>query len=322
MRDVAESFSLLRVKPMERERLKKGCITFPRLVAYKLFDTLQFQASESVSMRFAVSLIFSVVFAIVFVPTVESPKYENLNAVLWVQTSAEYKASAVQTYRAASKALLEGLKDPHWTAATEQDADFESLPPAVILDLDETVLDSSVFQSRLVVQGQDYSESLWKNWVDERGARLVPGAMEFLQFAHTHGVAPLYITNRVCDPKNDLDPTVQTLRNLRLPLEPVADRLFCAMPGETEKTRRREICAAKFRILLLFGDQLGDFIQLAPVNSTGDHTSLSLDDRNKLYVTYESLWGERWFLLSNPMYGSWEDPLGYDPKEKLKYLKR
>src|ERR1700740_3044577 len=72
--------------------------------------------------------------------------YENLNAVLWMQTAVEYKASAVQTYWAAQAALLRGLHDPHWTAALEQqNGDFDKLPPAVILDLDETVLDNSPF---------------------------------------------------------------------------------------------------------------------------------------------------------------------------------
>src|ERR1035441_1780725 len=80
--------------------------------------------------------------------------YENLNAVLWIQTSVEYQASAAQTYRSAESALLRGLENPHWTAALEQTTNFETLPPAVILDLDETVLDNSVFRARLVAAGE------------------------------------------------------------------------------------------------------------------------------------------------------------------------
>ena len=78
------------------------------------------------------------------------PTYENLNAVLWVQTSVEYQASSAQTFHSAELALARGLNNPHWTAAVEQNANFEMLPPAVILDLDETVLDNSVFQARLL----------------------------------------------------------------------------------------------------------------------------------------------------------------------------
>jgi 5'-nucleotidase (lipoprotein e(P4) family) len=242
--------------------------------------------------------------------------YENLNAILWMQTSVEYKANAIQTYRVAEAALLRGLKDSHWTAALEQNGNFENLPPGVIFDLDETVLDNSVFEARLTAAGESYSDAAWNRWVDERASGLVPGAIDFLQFAHANGVAPLYITNRVCDTSNRDDPTVQTLRNLHLPLEPVADRLFCSKDSkETDKTGRREECAKRFRILLLFGDQLGDFLQIP-------QSDANLEGREKLFEAHQSLWGERWFQLSNPTYGSWEGAVGYSVPEKLKHLRK
>ena len=137
------------------------------------------------------------------------PSYEELDAILWVQTSTEYQANSVQTYRFAR--FLKGLKDPHWTAAIEQNGNFEMLPSAVILDLDETVLDNSAFETRRMLNGESYTQQGWLKWVDERRAGLVPGAMEFLQFAHANGVAPLYITNRPCDPSRADDPTVSPL---------------------------------------------------------------------------------------------------------------
>jgi 5'-nucleotidase (lipoprotein e(P4) family) len=241
--------------------------------------------------------------------------YENLNAVLWMQTSVEYKASAIQVYRLAESALLRGLKDPKWTGALEQNDNFENLPPAVILDLDETVLDNSVLQARLTTSGERYSDAVWRNWVELGSAGLVPGAMDFLQFAHANGVAPLYITNRVCDSSKVDDPTVRLLRNLQVPLDPVGDRLFCDDGKHGDKTERRKRCAAKFRILLLFGDQLGDFLQIDP-------DSNNLESRQKLFEAHQGLWGERWFQLSNPTYGSWEDSLGYSVPDKLKHLRR
>jgi acid phosphatase len=241
--------------------------------------------------------------------------YESLNAVLWIQTSVEYRASAVQTYRLAEAALLRGLKDQHWTAALEQNGDFANLPPAVILDLDETVLDSSTFEARAAASGESYSDSAWTKWVNERSAGLVPGAMEFLQFAHANGVTPLYVTNRACDPSKNDDPTVQVLRNLQLPLDPVGDHLFCAKDSkESDKTERREKCAARFRILLLVGDQLGDFLKI-PQNFA------TLEGREKLFEAHQNLWGERWFQLSNPMYGSWEGAVGYTVADKLRHLR-
>jgi 5'-nucleotidase (lipoprotein e(P4) family) len=244
------------------------------------------------------------------------PTYENLNAVLWVQTSVEYQASAAQTYHSAELALLRGLNNPHWTAALEQNANFEILPPAVILDLDETVLDNSVFRARLVATGQQYTPAAWAKWVNEQSAGLIPGAMHFLQFAHANRVATLYITNRTCDPSKADDPTVKLLRGLHVLTESAADRLLCSRDdNDTDKTGRRAECAAKYRILLLFGDQLADFLQIPP-------ESANLDGRQKLYEAHEGLWGERWFQLANPTYGSWEGAVGYTVDQKLSHLRK
>jgi acid phosphatase len=255
-------------------------------------------------------------FALGAVQPTAPPTYENLNAVLWMQTSVEYKASAVQTYRVAQASLLQGLRDPRWTAALEQDGNFENLPPAVILDLDETVLDNSAFEARMTASGKSYSDPAWTKWVNKRSAGLVPGARDFLQFAHAHGVAPIYITNRVCDPSKEDDPTVRVLRTLNIPLDPAADRLLCAKDSkESDKTQRRRICATKFHILLQFGDQLGDFLQIPPA-------SANLEGREKLFLAHQGLWGERWFQLPNPTYGSWEGAVGYTVPEKLSKLRK
>jgi 5'-nucleotidase (lipoprotein e(P4) family) len=257
-------------------------------------------------------------FALGSAPATCPPTYENLNAVLWMQTSVEYKASAVQTYRLAQVALVHALHDPNWTAALEQTGDFQNLPPAVILDLDETVLDNSVFNARAITSPIPKGEfdAKWAEWMTERRAGLVPGAKEFLEFANAVGVVPIYITNRVCHVSQDDDPTVQQLRNLDLPLDPVAGRLFCAKnTAETDKTGRRRMCATKFRILLQFGDQLGDFLQI-PANSA------DLGGREKLFLAHQSMWGERWFQLPNPTYGSWEGAVGYSVQDKLKHLRQ
>jgi 5'-nucleotidase (lipoprotein e(P4) family) len=267
--------------------------------------------------RSLVCIIASLSFLTLAFASPGGPSYENLNAVSWIQTSVEYQASAVQTYRSAEKALIEGLKDPHWTAAIEQNnADFESLPPAVILDLDETVLDNSVFRARLVASGQPFTNEAWAKWVNEQGSGILPGAMHFLQFAHANGVATLYITNRTCDPNKSDDPTVRLLRGLHVPIEPSVDRLLCSIDEkDADKTARRAKSATKYRILLLLGDQLGDFLQI-PAGST------DLDGRQRLYEAYEGFWGERWFQLPNPTYGSWEGAVGYTVEAKLSHLRK
>lgn len=113
-----------------------------------------------------------------------------------MQTAAEYRASAKQAYRLAELQLDVALRDPAWTAATEQTGDVSSLPPAVILDLDETVLDNSAFQARGVRDTSTYSEAAWNRWAEERKAGAIPGAIEFLTHAKSRGVAPFYVTNR------------------------------------------------------------------------------------------------------------------------------
>jgi 5'-nucleotidase (lipoprotein e(P4) family) len=248
-------------------------------------------------------------------PPAASPTYDTLNAVLWMQTSVEYRADARQTYHAAEAALLRGLKDKHWTAAIEQSGDFSRLPPAVILDLDETVLDNSVFQARETASGEPYSSAKWSAWLNEAAAGLVPGAKDFLDFAVANKVTPIYITNRACDSTKDDDSTVQVLRKLGLPLDKPSERLYCADANHGDKTQRRQKCSTQFRVVLMFGDQLGDFLQI-PADSA------NLAGREKLYEANEAKWGERWFQLPNPTYGSWLDALGSNLPDKLKHLRQ
>lgn len=244
------------------------------------------------------------------------PNHENLDAILWMQTSAEYRAATEQTYRLAKFSLVHGLEDHHWTAALEQTGDFENLPPAVVLDLDETVLDNSAFMAQLLSAGETISKDKWNEWVKEERAGLVPGAKDFLEFARTNGVTPIYITNRSCDSSNDADPTVSMLRKLRLPLDPPSEHLFCA-PAATgsDKTSRRAATAQKFRILLLFGDQLTDFLQVP-------HDLNDVAGRAKLFEDHRTLWGDRWFQLPNPSYGTWNDILGPTTADKLSHLRK
>ncbi len=268
-------------------------------------------------LRAIVSLtVFFSLFGLSFAQPTAPPAYDNLNAVLWMQTAVEYKAGTVQAYRFAQNALLAGLRDPHWTAALEQNGEFGNLPPAVILDLDETVLDNSAYEARMTAAPSANANQAWTNWVEEKNAGLIPGAMDFLQFAHANGVTPIYVTNRVCDSSKEDDPTVEVLRKLQIPLESAPDRLFCAKTNkETDKTARRKLVAEKFRILLLIGDQLGDFLQI-PANMT------DIDGREKLFLAHQSLWGERWIQLPNPTYGSWVRAVGSTVDEKLKHLRQ
>lgn len=237
---------------------------------------------------------------------------ENLNAVLWTQTSAEWKALTRQTYVQADLALDSMLRNKKWSAATEQTEGFAKKPPAVIVDVDETVLDNSAFQARLVRENESYSEQAWVAWCKEAKASAVPGAVEFLQRAAAKGVTVFYITNRSAEVE---DLTRQNLAALGFPIDGDADVVLTK--GEkpdwtSDKTTRRQAVAQTHRILMMFGDNLGDFA----TDGKG-----SIDARAAVFTENASKWGKGWYMLPNPMYGYWEAAtFGYeydlDPKAK------
>ena len=227
---------------------------------------------------------------------------DNLNAVLWVQRSAEYQAAAVTVYRAATDKLDAALKDPGWDALVpeERATAARGLPPAIVMDVDETVLDNSPYQARLVRDGGSYDEATWDLWVAEKKARPVPGVVEFAKAAAAKGVTILYISNRAVHLK---DATIANLRAEGLPVKD--DSVFlglgthlegCEQNG-SEKLCRRKLAGQTYRVLMQFGDQLGDFAEIV---------SNTPKDRDALYAEYADWFGERWYMLPNPTYGSWE----------------
>ena len=228
--------------------------------------------------------------------------------MVWVQTALEYRASTEQAYRLAALQLDTALKDRSWTAAIEQASDAAALPPAVVLDIDETVLDNSPFQARLVRDAATYSEEAWQKWVAETRATAIPGAREFTQYAAQKGVAVFYISNRMSVTEA---PTRTNLQALGFPLDEKVDTVLTR--GErpewaaSSKGPRRAFVAASYRILLLIGDDLGDFV----VNASG-----TPDDRLAHTASNDDWWGRRWIMIPNPTYGSWERAVtggGKDP---------
>jgi 5'-nucleotidase (lipoprotein e(P4) family) len=215
-----------------------------------------------------------------------NPGHTILNPALWMQSSAEYRAIALQTYANARRALDAGLAESPG-----------GLPPAIILDLDETSLDNTPFEARMIRSGQTYNEAAWKRWTAEGAAPAIPGAAEFLKYAQSRGVRPFYITNR------DMDEEPGTRRNLEtlgFPLEAGVDTLL--QRGEngwttSDKTARRQYVAQAHRVLLLLGDDLNDFV---------DARDKSHAEREQLLAANAKEWGTRWFILPNAMYGSWE----------------
>jgi 5'-nucleotidase (lipoprotein e(P4) family) len=127
--------------------------------------------------------------------------HELLLGTLWIRTSGEYYASTVQAYRTARLRLDEGLRDPEWTADPDQ-KDPYALAPAVIMDLDETVLDNTNFEIELIEANAQFTPAMWTEWVNQSSARAVPGALEFIRYAQRRGVRVFFVTNRRAHEEN------------------------------------------------------------------------------------------------------------------------
>lgn len=242
--------------------------------------------------------------------------HETLHGALWMQTSAEYEVLARQTFAQAESALLRALAGPG-SAALEQEDGGAGKPPAVVVDIDETVLDNSPFQLQLTLEGTDYCENSWTAWVTAERARAVPGAVSFAKAAEARGVRILYVTNRTHAVEE------ATIRNLRAVGFPVGGGDDVLTIGESEapgapawtsdKTARRAFLARTHRILLLVGDDLRDFVSVPRGTAPAERVALAQRHRER--------WGDRWFLLPNAMYGSWEQslhPSGLDDEALLR----
>ena len=230
---------------------------------------------------------------------------DNLNAVAWSQTAVEHDLIYTQTYRDAQSRLLAALHDKGWDALPKDDREspIKGLKPAVVLDVDETVLDNSPYQARVIRSGGEFNEADWASWCKEEKARAMPGAVAFTRFAAKHGIAVIYITNRA----KDLDAV--TLNNLRKQGFPVAGpESFMGLGTFVEgceqigsnKGCRRKLISRSYRVLMQFGDQIGDFV---------DVLANTPDGRTQAVADYRPWIGTRWFLLPNPSYGSWEPAL-------------
>jgi acid phosphatase len=194
-----------------------------------------------------------------------------------------------------------------WTAAIEQVEGYQDLPPAVILDVDEGVLDTSSFQLQLIKADEPFRPAAWGRWVRERKAPALPGAVEFAKYLTSRGVRIFYVTNR------DVQLEEATRRNLQEAGFPVdADGANLMTRGERsgwerDKTSRRQLIAASHRIVLIVGDDLNDFVFGGQTNPEG---------RVALARRWRSYWGTRWIVLPNAVYGGWERSL-YDFDDAL-----
>jgi 5'-nucleotidase (lipoprotein e(P4) family) len=248
-------------------------------------------------------------------------------ATLWVRNSSEFRASTETIYRAALGSLKQALDDPSWTAEPSQSGDLSTLAPVVVMDVDETVLDNSGYEARLLLQGTCYEAfpATWDAWIAERNAPAVSGVVEFIQSARAlkdpegRAVRVFFVTNRECEKRpGNANPcpqkadTAANLRVLGLGTDSLDDELL--VRGERpewdgEKLSRRQDIARTHRIVLNIGDDLADFLP--------EVRRQSVAERDLARCARDAFWGRRWFLLPNPIYGSWLVASGPDLTEAL-----
>jgi 5'-nucleotidase (lipoprotein e(P4) family) len=241
------------------------------------------------------------------------PVRGSLTANIYNQTAAEYRACCRTIYTAAGYRLEELMEE----------ADPPPVRPAVVMDLDETVLDISSFQTFLYENGLSYTSELWSIYEREgvEEVLLVPGAGEFIRSAEALGVSVVYLSNRN---RANQKYTIATLERLGLDTDGIVDRLYLRPDGaSSDKSPRRDAIVARHNVLMIFGDNLRDFSEVfAPVRLAGDATTedylRAIGARDAAVDAAACHWGVDWFVLPNCMYGEWEKLVPPDPVDIMR----
>lgn len=245
------------------------------------------------------------------------PQNDLLNATLWMQRSVEYKATTLGIFQLAKMRLDEALADKNWSAVPEkQGENFSDKPPAIALDADETVLDNDPYEASLITRGTDFSPKEWTQYVNSKVTGAIPGAIDFLKYADSKGVKIFYISNRT---KEEEPATIENMKALGFPMGGNVDTFLSS--GEqpdwkSPKENRVAYVAKDYRVMLLMGDNLGDFT---------DKYKGTLDERDAFADQAKDHWGHDWIMLPNPEYGSFESAafggnykLSPDERRKMK----
>ena len=237
------------------------------------------------------------------------PAHDLLNAVLWMQRSVEYKAATMAAFALARIRLDQALADPNWTALIpkEQAGAYQSLPPAVILDVDETILDNSGYQAWNDHEGHDVrSEDLERlRELGDLGGH--PGRRSSSRSTRSPR-ASRSSTSRTA-PARRKPATRKNLEKFGFPVDGAVDTVLMSRerPDWTSaKGTRRAFIAQNYRVLLNLGDNFGDFV---------DEYRGTEAERLAVLEQHRARWGREWIMLPNPTYGSFESaPFKHDFK--------
>ena len=208
--------------------------------------------------------------------------------LLWMRTSAEYRALAYQGYNVAMNAVKMAVTDPS----------HQRKPLAIVLDADETVVDNTKLMGESIVNGNgSFDAPWWRQAVHQGKSQAMPGAVEFLNEVHKQGVEIFYVSNRYA-PVN-LDVTIQNFKELGFPS--VDKDHVLLFEKDSDKQPRFDMIAKKYYVVVYMGDNAGDF----PIGTKGK----TLAERNAIIDEHKEDFGTTFVVFPNPAYGSWVSAL-------------
>ena len=223
-----------------------------------------------------------------------------LEAVAWQQNSGECEALRHQAYNVATQNLLNDVK-------TKSDK-----PKAVILDIDETVVDNSPHSGYMAKTGNSFTMQNFNDWTKLEAAKPIAGAKKFLDTAQKNDVQAFYVSNR--DEKDQLADTIANLKKDGLPYAD-KDHVLLVKPGEPmSKNARWQEVAKNYDVLMYVGDNLNDFSKDFEKKSNADRKGLVDKDSNDF--------GSKYIMLPNASYGDFEGAIynyNYKLSQQQKY---
>lgn len=214
-------------------------------------------------------------------------------AVLYMQKAAEYRALAYQAFNLARLRLDQDLDKKHVKKLPKAE---RKMPRAIVVDIDETVLDNSPSQANGIKNDAPFNINDWYRWGEMRKAKAIPGAVDFLNYAVSKGVKIFYISNR---DEVQRQATVDNLKSAGF--NDVSNDNVLLREKESGKDARRDRVREKYRIVMLIGDNLDDFTSAFEKQSIANRFAEADKAREEF--------GRRFIVLPNAMYGTWENAI-------------
>ncbi len=215
-------------------------------------------------------------------------------AVLYMQKAGEYRALAYQAFNLAHLRLDTDFDKKNVKKLPKAE---RKMPRAVVVDIDETVLDNSPQQAYSIKSRLPFNLQTWYAWGEKREAKAIPGAVDFLKYAAQKGVKVFYVSNR-----DDVQAqaTIDNLKAVGFP-DATAETVRLRVNNQSTKEPRRLAISQKYRIVMLVGDNLDDLSNVFERKSVADR----FNEVDKARAEF----GDKFIVLPNAMYGTWENAI-------------